>query len=263
MNLEDILAVETCPVDEEIICGISKVSTFHSASSDLSIENWVHFLLFYRYLEKYCPTMGVSVSLSAINYCLSKNHKTVDAEKYVIGWNSGDFAKRLFTQVMAECDWQYRITEYNGQSWIRNPETGICKSADWKSMVKLARKMKKVLKLNRNDIKYHIFWNHHLAWYLQFRECNPRKVQLLFSEGDKKILKLLENINHPLCKGYEENFFMLDADKYLLGLIEGWCNRQKINFQLMNYLFLIRIIVLDKLLKCAQEIFGTQKEEKE
>lgn len=263
MNLEDILAIETCPVDEEIICGINKVSNYYSSSSSLSIENWVHFLLFYRYLEKFFPTMEVSVSLPCINYYLLKKDKTVDAEKYVIGWRSGDFAKGLFTQVMARCDWQYRIAEYNGQSWVRNPETGVCKSAEWKSMVKLARKMKKILKLRQDDTKYHIFWNHHVAWYLQFRERNPRKVKLLFSEGDKKILKLLENISNPLCKGYEESFFMLDADKYLLGLIEGWLNQQKINFQLMNYLFLIRIIVLDKLLKCAQEIFETQKEERE
>lgn len=262
MSLKDILAIDTCPVDEEIICGINKVPPSYYSSSSLSIESWVRFLLFYRYIEKFILTMEVSVSLPDINYCLSKNDKSVNAEKYVVGWQSGDFARELFTQVMIECNWQYRIVSYNGKSWIRIPETGICKSADWKSVVKLARKMKKTLKPNRCDIRYHIFWNNHLAWYLQFRQRNPRKVKLVFPEGDKKIEELLEKIGNPLCIKLEEDFFMLDAGKYLFGLMEGWSNKQKINFQMMNYLFLIRIIVLDKLLKYAKGLFEVEKEEK-
>ena len=120
--------------------------------------------------------------------------------------------------------------------------------------------MKKIIKPGRSDIKYHIFWNYHLAWYLQFRQRNPRKVELIFLEGDKKIMELLEEISSPLNIKMEEDFFMLDADKYLLGIMEGWFGQQKINFQTINYLFLIRIIVLDKLLKYARELL--EKEEK-
>lgn len=127
-------------------------------------------------------------------------------------------------------------------------------------MVKLARKMKKIIKPGRSDTKYHIFWNYQLAWYLQFRQRNPRKVELIFLEGDKKIMELLEEISSPLNIKMEEDFFMLDADKYLLGIMEGWFGQQKINFQTINYLFLIRIIVLDKLLKYARELL--EKEEK-
>lgn len=262
MNLEDIFAINTSPVDEEIICGINKAPYSYYLSSCLPIENWVRFLLFYRYIEKFIISMKISVSLPDINYCLSKKDKSVDAEKYVIGWRSGDFARELFTQVMAECNWQYRIVSYNGKSWIRTPESGICKSAEWKSVVKMARKIKRTLKPNRSDVKYHIFWNYHLAWYLQFRQRNPRKVKLVFGEGDKKIEELLEKIGNPLCIKFEEDFFMLDAEKYLLGLMEGWSGQQKMNFQMMDYLFLIRIIVLDKLLKYAKELFEVEKEEK-
>lgn len=262
MSLEDILAIDTCPVDEEIICGINKVPPSYYSSSSLSIESWVRFLLFYRYIEKFILTMEVSVSLPDINYCLSKKDKRVDVKEYVAGWQSGDFVKGILTQVMAECNWQYRIVSYNGKSWIRIPETGTCKSSEWKSVVKLARKMKKSLKPNRYDVKYHIFWNYHLAWYLQFRQRNPRKVKLVFSKGDKKIDELLKKINNPLCIRFEGDFFMLDADKYLFGVIEGWSGQQKINFQMMDYLFLIRIIVLDKLLRYAKELFEVKKEGK-
>ncbi len=261
MNLENILAVDTNPVDEEIICGINKGAPYYS-SSYLSMENWVRFILFYRYIKMFIISMEVSVSLPDINYCLSKKDKSVEVEKYIAGWQSGDFARELFTQVMAECSWQYKAVSYNGKSWIRTPETGVCKSAEWKSVVKLAKKMKKTLKPNRGDTKYHIFWNYHLAWYLQFRQRNPRKVQLVFSEGDKKIEELLEKIGNPLCIKVEEDLFMLDAGKYLLGLMEGWSGQQKMDFQMMDYLFLIRIIVLDKLLKCAKELFELEKEEK-
>ncbi len=261
MNLEDILAIDTSPVDEEIICGINKINSFYS-SSYLLIENWVRFILFYQYLKKFFISMEVSVSLPDINYCLSKEDGNVEVEKYIKGWQSGDFASGLFTQVMAECNWQYRTVSYNGKSWIRTPETGVCKSAEWKSVVKLARKMKETLKPNRRDTKYHIFWNYHLAWYLQFRRRNPRKVQLFFSEGDKKIEELLEKIGNPLCIKIEEDLFMLDGGKYLLGLMEGWSGQQRMDFQKMDYLFLIRIIVLDKLLKFAQKLFGLEKEDK-
>lgn len=261
MSLEDILAIDTCPVDEEILSDINKVpSSSYYSSSCLSVEKWVRFLLFYRYIEKFIPAMEVSVSLPDINYCLSKRNEPVDIEKYVEGWQSGEFSKGIFTQVMTECNWQYRIVEYNGQSWVRIPETGECKAAEWKSVVKLARKMRKNLKPNRNNVKYHIFWSYHLAWYLQFRQRNPQKVELFFSKGDRKIVELLDKIGSPMNFNFEEDFYMLDADKYLLGVIDGYINWQKIDFRMMDYLFLIRVIVLDKLLKYAGELF--EKEEK-
>lgn len=261
MSLDDILTIDTCPVDEEILCDINKVpSSSYYSSSYLSVEKWVRFLLFYRYFEKFIPAMEVSVSLPGINYCLSKGSDPVDIEKYVKGWQSGGFAKGIFTQVMTECGWQYRIVEYNGQSWVRTAETEICKSAEWKSVVKLARKMKKIIKPGRSDIKYHIFWNDQLAWYLQFRQRNPRKVELVFSEGDKKIMGLLAQIDSPMNIGFDEGFCMLDADKYLLGVMEGYSNGHKINFGTVEYLFPLRIVVLDKLLKCAGKLF--EKEEK-
>lgn len=262
MSLEDILAIETCPVDEEILCEINKApSPSDYFSTYLSVEKWVRFLLFYRYIEKFIPAMEISISLPSINYCLSKKSGSVDIEKYVEGWKSGDFAKGLFTQVMTECSWQYRIVEYNGQSWVWLPETGICNTAEWKSVVKLASKMEKNLKPDRDDVKYHIFWNYHLAWYLQFRQNNPRKVELVFSEGDRKIVELLDKIGNPMNVRLEGDFFMLDEDKFLLGVVEGYLNwNKKMDFYVMNYLFLIRVIVLDKLLKYASVLF--EKEEK-
>ncbi|MCH5248334.1 MAG: hypothetical protein J1E98_00305 [Lachnospiraceae bacterium] len=263
MSLEDILAIDACPVDEEILCDISDAVASHFSHYScygLSREKWVRFLLFYRYIEKFILAMEIPVSLPVINYCLSKKEGSVSIEKYVEGGQSGDFARGIFTQVMTECGWQYRIVEYNGQSWVRTAETGICKSAEWKSVVKLARKMKKIIKPGRSDTKYHIFWNYQLAWYLQFRQRNPRKVELVFLEGDKKIMELLDQIGSPMNIRFEENLCMLDADKYLLGVMEGYFNGHKVNFWTVKYLFLLRIVVLDKLLKYAGKLF--EKEEK-
>lgn len=263
MSLEDILAIDMYPFDEEILCDISDAAAWSSSYYSycgLSREKWVRFLLFYRYIEKFILVMEIPVSLPVINYCLSKKEGSVSIEKYFEGCQSGDFAKGIFTQVMAECGWQYRIVEYNGQSWVRTAETEICKSAEWKSVVKLARKMKKIIKPGSSDIKYHIFWNDQLAWYLQFRQRNPRKVELVFSEGDKKIMEILDKIGSPMNIRFEEDFYMLDADKYLLGVMEGYYNGRKINFWTVGYLFPLRIVVLDKLLKYAGKLF--QKEEK-
>lgn len=260
MSLEDILAIDTSPVDEEIIHSINETENSYGLSSCLSIENWVRSILFYRYIRKFAAFTDIFISLPAVRYCLSKKEKEVNVERYVAGWRSGNFARGLFTQVMTECNWQYMLVTYNGKNWRRMPETGSCRATEWKSALKLAKKMRKIIKPNYHNANYYIFWNYHLAWYLEFRKCNLQKVKKAFSEGDEKIEELLGKICSPLCIGFEENFYMLDTDKCLLGLFEGKDGGKEINFRMMDYLFLIRIVVLDKLLKYARELF--EKEEK-
>lgn len=262
MNLEDILAIDTTPIDEEMICDISKERTYAYASSRLSIEKWVRFLLLYRYIEKFVATMNMSLSLPDVKYCLSKKDKDVDAEKYIMLWHKGEFARKLFIQIMTECNWQYRIMAYKGRTLTRLPETAPCKLEEWKSAAKLTRKMKKCIQPYRSDAKYYIFWNYNLGWYLQFRKQNPRKVKLAFSEGDKKIEELLKEICRPLCIKFGEDFCMLDAGKYLLGLFEGRNGNYDVDFRMMNSLFFIRIVALDKLLEYARELFKMEKEGK-
>ena len=262
MNLEDILAIDTTPIDEELICDISKEWTYAYASSCLSIEKWVRFLLLYRYIEKFIAAMNMPISLPDVKYCLSKKDKNVNAEKYIMQWQKGDFSRKLFTQIMMECNWQYRIMAYKGKALIRLPETAPCKMEEWKSAAKLIRKMKKCIQPYRSDAKYYIFWNYNLGWYLQFRKQNPRKVKLAFQEGDKKIEELLKEICSPLCIKFGEDFCMLDAGKYLLGLFEGRSGKVDVNFRMINSLFFIRIAVLDKLLEYAMELFNMEKEDK-
>lgn len=262
MNLEDILAIDTTPIDEEVICDISTSWTYTYESSRLSIKKWVYFLLLYRYIEKFVSTMNMSISLPDVKYCLSKKDKDVNAEKYITRWREGEFARKIFIQIMTECNWQYRIMAYKGKALTRLPETAPCKLEEWKSAAKLTRKMKKCIQPYRSDAKYYIFWNYNLGWYLQFRKQNYRKVKLAFSEGDKKIEELLKEICRPLCIKFEEDFCMLDAGKYLLGLFEGWNGDGDVNFRMMNSLFFIRIVVLDKLLEYAMELFKMNKEDK-
>ncbi len=262
MNLEDILAIDTTPIDEDVICDISKTWTCTYESSSLSIKKWVCFLLLYRYIEKFASTINMSISLPNVKYCLSQNDKDVNADKYFIHWQKGEFARKLFIQIMAECNWQYRIMAYKGRTLTRLPETAPCKLEEWKSAAKLIRKMKKCIQPSRSDAKYYIFWNYNLGWYLQFRKQNPRKIKLIFSEGDKKIEELLKEICKPLCIKFREDFCMLDAGKYLLGLFEGRNSNGDVDFRMINCLFFIRIVVLDKLLECAMELFNMEKEEK-
>lgn len=256
MNLEDILAIDTTPIDEEMVCDISKGWTYAYETSRLPIEKWVRFLLLYRYIEKFVSTMNMSISLPDVKYCLSKKDKDVNAEKYIMQWQKGEFARKLFVQIMTECNWQYRIMAYKGGTLTRLPETAPCKLEEWKSAAKLIRKMKKCIQPSRSDAKYYIFWNYNLGWYLQFRKQNLRKVKLTFSEGDKKIEELLKEICRPLCITFEEDFCMLDAGKYLLGLFEGRNSNGDVNFRMMNSLFFIRIVVLDKLLEYAMELLN-------
>ena len=75
-------------------------------------------------------------------------------------------------------------------------------------------------------------------------------------------MELLKEICRPLCIKFEEDFCMLDAGKYLLGLFEGWNGDGAVNFRMMNSLFFIRIAVLDKLLEYAMELFKMNKEDK-
>lgn len=262
MNLEDILAIDTTPIDEGVICDISKEWTYAYASSRLSIKKWVCFLLLYRYIEKFVLTMNMSVSLPEVKYCLSKKDKDVNAEKYFTHWQKGEFARKLFIRIMTECNWQYRIMAYKGRTLTRLPETAPCKLDEWRSAAKLIRKMKKYIQPSRGDAKYYIFWNYNLGWYLQFRKQNPRKVKQVFSKGDKKIEELLKEICRPLCIKFEEDFCMLDAGKYLLGLFEGQNSKGDVDFRMINCLFFIRIVVLDKLLKYAMELFSMEKEDK-
>lgn len=72
MNLKDILAINTSPIDEVVIYGICKEWTRPYASSRLSVEKWVCFLLLYRYIEKFVATMNMPISLPDVKYCLSK-----------------------------------------------------------------------------------------------------------------------------------------------------------------------------------------------
>ena len=262
MNLEDILAIDTTPIDEGMVYDISKIWVSTYVSSHLSVEKWVRFLLLYRYIEKFIADMNIAVSLPVVNYCLSGKDKSVNIENYIIQWYSGEFAGKIFTQVMTECNWQYRIMVYKEKVLTRLPDTEPCQLGEWKSAAKLVRKMKKILKPNRSNAKYYIFWNYNLGWYLQFRKQNYRKVKLAFSEGDKKIEELLKEICRPLCIKFEEDFCMLDAGKYLLGLFEGWNGDGAVNFRMMNSLFFIRIAVLDKLLEYAMELFKMNKEDK-
>ena len=260
MSLEDILTIDTCPVDEEILHGVTEVASSNYTPEYLSVEQWVHFLLFYRYIEKFVAVMEVSISLPAVNYCLSKEDGSVKVGEYVAGWRTGDFARGLFIQVMAECNWQYSVVTYTGEEWMAMPETETCKSAEWKSVVRLAVKMKETLQPDYHNAKYHIYWNYHLAWYLQFKKRYPQKIKMVFSEGDKKIEELLKKTGSPLCM--EEDFHMLDEDKYLLGLIEGGSGKQCVNFKMLDYMILIRLVVLDRLLKYARELFEAEKEGK-
>lgn len=262
MNLEDILDIDTTPIDEEAICNISKARTYAYESMYVSIDKWVRFLLLYRYIDKFVADMNMPVLLPDVKYCLSKEDKDVNAEKYIMRWQKGEFARKFFIQIMMECNWQYRIMVYKGSVLTRLPETEPCKLEEWKSAAKLIRKMKKCIQPYRSDAKYYIFWNYNLGWYLQFRKQNSRKVRLAFSEGDKKIEELLKEICRPLCIKFEEDFCMLDAGKYLLGLFEGQDGKGEVNFRMINYLFFIRIIVLDKLLEYAMELFNMEKEDK-
>lgn len=262
MNLKDILAINTSPIDEVVIYGICKEWTRPYASSRLSVEKWVCFLLLYRYIEKFVATMNMPISLPDVKYCLSKQNKDVYVDNYIMRWQKGEFARKLFIQIMTECNWQYRIMAYKGKTLTRLPETAPCKLEEWKSAAKLIRKMKKCIQPYQSDAKYYIFWNYNLGWYLQFRKQNPRKIKLAFSEGDKKIEELLKEICRPLCIKFEEDFCMLDAGKYLLGLFEGRNGNFDVNFQIMNSLFFVRIVVLDKLLEYAMELFKIKKEEK-
>ena len=255
MNLEDILAIDTTPIDEEMVYDIGKIWGSTYASSHLSVEKWVRFLLLYRYIEKFIADMDIAVSLPTVNYCLSGKDESENIKNYIMQRYSGEFAEKIFTQVMTECNWQYRIMAYKGKALTRLPETEPCQLGEWKSAAKLVRKMKKSLKPNCSNAKYYIFWNYGLGWYLQFRKCNPRKVELAFSEGDKKIEELLKEICRPLCIKFGKDFGMLDAGRYLLGLFEGWNGDGNVNFRMMNSLFFIRIVVLDKLLEHAMELF--------
>lgn len=262
MNLEDILAIDTTPIDEEVICDISTAWTYTYESSRLSIERWVCFLLLYRYIEKFVSTMNMSISLPDVKYCLSKKDKDVNVEKYFTHWQKGEFARKLFIRIMTECNWQYRIMAYKGRTLTRLPETAPCKLDEWKSAAKLIGKMKKCIQPSRSDAKYYIFWNYNLGWYLQFRKQNPRKVKLAFLKGDKKVVELLKEICRPLCITFEEDFCMLDAGKYLLGVFEGRNSKGDVDFRMINCLFFIRIAVLDKLLEYAKELFSMEKEVK-
>lgn len=255
MNLEDILAINTTPIDGEMICDISKAWTYAYESSRLPIEKWVRFLLLYRYMEKFVASMDMSASLPSVQYCLSKNDIDVNAEKYIMRWQKGEFARTLFIHIMTECNWQYRIMAYNGRNLTRLPETAPCQLEEWKSAAKLIGKMKKCIQPSHSDVKYYVFWNYNLGWYLQFRKQNPRKIKLAFSKGDKKIEELLKEICRPLCLKFEEDFCMLDTGKYLLGLFEGGISNNDVSFRMMNSLFFIRIVVLDKLLEYAMELF--------
>lgn len=260
MSLKDILAIDTNPVGEKIIYDIGAAQDSPYAPVYLSIEKWTRFLLFYRYIEKFVAALGISVSLPAVNYCLSKKDRKVEVDKYVTQWQSGEFAKRLFIQVMTKCNWKYSIMTYKGEVLTELSVTQTSELEEWRSIVKLTEKMKKTLQSDYCNGKYYIFWNYYLGWYLQFRERNPRKVELAFMEGDKKIDELLKKICNPLCIRFEEDFCMLDGNKYLLGLFEGMNSSHEVNFRMMDYLFLVRIIVLDKLLEHAGKIF--EKEEK-
>ncbi len=262
MNLEDILAIDTTPIDEDVICDISKEWTYTYASSRLPIKKWVRFLLLYRYIEKFVSTMNMSTSLPEVKYCLSKKDKDINAEKYFMNWQKGEFASKLFIQIMTECNWQYRIMAYKGRALTRVRETAPCKLDEWKSAAKLIRKMKKCIQPSRSNAKYYIFWNYNLGWYLQFRKQNPRKIKLAFSDGDKKIGELLKEISRPFCIKFKENFCMLDAGKYLLGLFEGRNSNGDVDFRMINCLFFIRIVVLDKLLEYAMQLFNMEKEDK-
>ena len=126
MNLDDILAIDMTPIDEEVICDISKEWTYAYASSRLSIKNWVRFLLLYRYIEKFVASMNMSISLPEVKYCLAEKDKYVNAEKYIMRWQKGEFARKLFVQIMTECNWQYRIMAYKGSALTRLPETAPC-----------------------------------------------------------------------------------------------------------------------------------------
>ena len=262
MNLEDILAIDTTPIDEGVVCNISKEWTYTYAISRLSIEKWVRFLLLYRYIEKFVVDMDMSVSLPIVKYCPSEKDKDVNTEKYLLQWQKGEFARNLFIRIMTECNWQYRIMTYKGSTLTRLPETAPCKLDEWKSAAKLIRKMKKCIQPYHGDAKYYIFWNYNLGWYLQFRKQNPRKIKLAFSDGDKKIGELLKEISRPFCIKFKENFCMLDAGKYLLGLFEGRNSNGDVDFRMINCLFFIRIVVLDKLLEYAMQLFNMEKEDK-
>ena len=63
MNLEDILAIDTTPIDEGMVYDISKIWVSTYVSSHLSVEKWVRFLLLYRYIEKFIADMNIAVSL--------------------------------------------------------------------------------------------------------------------------------------------------------------------------------------------------------
>lgn len=264
MKLEDILAIDTSPIDEDVIYDISKEWTcrYSYAPSCLPIKKWVCFLLLYRYIEKFVSAMNMSISLPEVKYCLSKKDKDVNADEYFINWQKGEFARKLFIRIMAECNWQYRTMAYEERTLTRMPETAPCNLDEWESAAKMVRKMNKCINPSRSDAKYHIFWNYNLGWYLQFRKQNARKVKLAFSKGDKKIEELLKEICRPLCIRFDEDFCMLDAGKYLLGLFEGRNSKGDVDFRMMNCLFFIRIVMLDKLLEYAMELFSMEKEDK-
>ena len=170
-----------------MVYDISKIWVSTYVSSHLSVEKWVRFLLLYRYIEKFIADMNIAVSLPVVNYCLSGKDKSVNIENYIMQWYSGEFAGKIFTQVMTECNWQYRIMVYKEKVLTRLPDTEPCQLGEWKSAAKLVRKMKKILKPNRSNAKYYIFWNYNLDGICSSGNKTTGKSSWLFRKGIKKL----------------------------------------------------------------------------
>lgn len=224
-----------------------------------TIDEWIHLILYLRYMELFCKKYSLQIKVPWMVYCLNdctynETDKKNQLSKYQINCK-----RDLFFQFLLCCGWNYGCAV---PSDIENPVFPMqvhCTRKEWNSMRKSLFK-----NVMNNDRHWYmntivICWNNELAWYLRFRDKEEMKVSSLFFQEDEVICSLLNKIRNGLIGNFRKSSDKIRKNQYVIGFVEENDYSDNSTFASLSYNLCIWIVKLDFLIKRALEVFQMRR----
>lgn len=223
------------------------------------IDEWIHFILYLRYIELFCKKYSLQIKVPRIVYyfndCTYNGFdKKNQLHKYRI-----ECKRDLFFQFLLCCGWSYGCAVSPD---IENPVFPMqvhCTSREWNFMRK--NLLKKIINNDRYFFKKKIVicWNNELAWYLQFRDKEEIEISSIFFQEDEAICSLMNKIKNVLRGNFSKSNSRIIKNQYVIGFVEENEYSHDDTFASLSYNLCIWIAMLDFLIKKALKIFQVSR----